>query len=178
MLDLSLAYHRYQFLGDEFLTWLWYLVETDQNALRVADPDCLALEIGNRIVLENRRGKSIERIMIKGDDAGLEEGKLALSKGALVAELAFIFKSGEHQWQFSLKGESLNVSSLKAPGPTLPQSSEELEAFVLDKAQQFNKILSFLEILYKTFIQVRISARWSSKIIPAIKKWVASVGHP
>src|SRR5512147_1635000 len=111
MLDLSVAYNRYRFLGDEFLTWLWYLVETDQNAFRTVDPDCLALEIGNRIVLENRKGKSVERITIKGDDAGLEEGKLALKKGALVTELALIFKSAEHQWQFSLKGESLNLSS-------------------------------------------------------------------
>jgi hypothetical protein len=177
MLDLSVAYHRYRFLGDEFLTWLWYLVETDQNAFRTVDPDCLALEIGNRIVLENRKGKSVERITIKGDEAGLEEGRLALRKGALVTELAFIFKTAEQQWQFSLKGESLNVSSLKTPGPGLPQSSEEMEAYLLDKAYQFNKILNFLEITYKTFIQVRITGKWSSKITPAIKKWVLSADH-
>ena len=178
MLDLSVAYHRYRFLGDEFLTWLWYLVETDQNAFRAVDPDCLALEIGNRIVLENRKGKSVERITIKGDDAGLEEGKLALKKGALVTELALIFKSGEHQWQFSLKGESLNLSSFKTPGPGPPQSPEEMEVFLLDKTQQFKKIIGFLEILYKRFIQVRITSRWSSKITPVIKKWAGSVDHP
>ena len=178
MLDLSLAYNRYRFLGDEFLTWLWYLVESDPNAIRAVDPECLSLEIGNRIVLENRRGKSVERITIKGDDAGLEEGKLALRKGALVAESAFIFKTGEHEWQFSLKGESLNVSGLKTPGPTLPQSAEEIEAFLLDKADQFHRILNLLENLFKTFIQVRITGKWSSKITPAIKKWISSVGDP
>ena len=177
MLDLSVAYNRYRFLGDEFLTWLWYLIESDQGAFRAVEPDCLALEIGNRIVLENRRGKSVERITIKGDDAGLEEGKLALKKGALVTELAFIFKTGEHQWQFSLKGESLNVSNFKTPGPPLPQSAEEIEAFVQDKAHQYSKILSLLENLYKTFIQVRITGKWSSKITPVLKKWISSVEH-
>src|SRR5512137_2411400 len=127
MLDLSVAYSRYRFLGDEFLTWLWYLVETGPDAFRSADPDCLALEIGNRVVLENRKGKSIERITIKGDDAGLEEGKMALKKGALVTELALVFKTGNHEWQFSIKGESLNLNNLKAPGPALPQSPEEME---------------------------------------------------
>jgi hypothetical protein len=175
MLDLSVAYNRYRFLGDEFLTWLWYLVETDQNAFRTADPDCLALEIGSRIVLENRKGKSIERLTIKGDDAGLEEGKMALKKGALVTELALVFKTGEHQWQFSIKGESLNLSSLKAPGPALPQRSEEIEPFLLDKTQQYYKILNFLELIYKIFIQTRISTKWSSKTTPAIKKWVKVV---
>jgi len=51
MLDLAVAYNRYRFLGDEFLTWLWFLIETDQNAFKAIDPDCSALEIGNRIVL-------------------------------------------------------------------------------------------------------------------------------
>lgn len=175
MLDLSVAYSRYRFLGDEFLTWLWYLIETDQDTFRSADPDCLALEIGNRVVLENRKGKSIERITIKGDDAGLEEGKMALKKGALVTELALVFKTGEYEWQFSLKGESLNLSNLKAPGPALPQSSEEMEPFLLDKTQQFYKILNFIEIMYKSFIKIRISSSWSSKTTPAVKKWVKVV---
>ena len=174
MLDLSVAYSRYRFLGDEFLTWLWYLIETNQDAFRSADPDCTALEIGNRVALENRKGKSIERITIKGDDAGLEEGKLALKKGALVTELAMVFKTGNHEWQFSIKGESLNVSNLRAPGPTLPQSPEEMEPFLLDNNQQFYKIIDFIDKIYKFFIRERISKIWSSKTTPALKKWVKS----
>lgn len=172
MLDLSIAYSRYRFLGDEFLTWLWYLIETGQDAFISADPDCMALEIGNRVVLENRNGKSIERIMIKGDDASLEEGKMALKKGALVTELALIFKTGDHEWQFSIKGESLNLSGLKTPGPALPQSPEEMEPFLLDKTQRFYKIINFIEKMYKSFIRLRISSGWLSKTTPALKKWV------
>jgi hypothetical protein len=175
MLDLSVAYSRYRFLGDEFLTWLWYLTETGQETFRSADPDCSTLEVGNRVVLENRKGKSIERITIKGDDAGLEEGKMALKKGALVTELALVFKTGEHEWQFSIKGESLNLSSLKAPGPALPQSPEEMEPFLLDKTQRFYKIIDFIEKMYKSFIKLRISNSWSSKTTPALKKWAKVV---
>lgn len=172
MLDLTVAYSRYRFLGDEFLTWLWYLIENDPKAFRSYDPDCSTLEVGNRIVLENRKGKSIERITIKGDDAGLEEGKMALKKGALVTEMALVFKTGEHEWQFSIKGESLNLSNLKAPGPGLPQSPEEMESFLLDKSQQFYKILNFIEKIYSSFIKLRISNSWSPKTTAVLKKWV------
>lgn len=175
MLDLAVAYNRYRFLGDEFLTWLWFLIETDQNAFKAIDPDCSALEIGNRIVLENRKTKSVERITIKGDNAGLEEGRLALKKGALLTELSLIFKTGEHQWEFSIKGESLNLSNLKTPGPTLPQSPEEMEGFLLDKTEQLDKILKFMEIIFKTFICARVSNKWSTKMMPSVKKWIRSV---
>jgi hypothetical protein len=176
MIDLSVAYNRYRFLGDEFLTWLWHLIETDSTFFSKIDSDCSELEIGNRMVLENRKGKSVEKITIKGDGAGLEEGKLALQKGALVAELALLFNTGEHQWQFSIKGESLNVSGLKTPGPALPQSPEEMEEFLLDKAQRILKILNFIEILFKLFIKLRISTKWQSKTLPSLKKWLDSGG--
>jgi hypothetical protein len=175
MLDLAVAYNRYRFLGDEFLTWLWFLIETDQNSFRTIDPDCTALEIGSRIVLENREKKSIERITIKGDDAGLEEGRLALKKGALLAELSLVFKTGENQWQFSIKGESLSLTNFKIPGPALPPSSEEMEEFVLNRYQNYNKINKFIELVYVKFINLRVSNKWSAKMVPNIKKWIRSI---
>ncbi|MGD9325504.1 MAG: hypothetical protein PVG26_15890, partial [Desulfobacterales bacterium] len=121
MLDVAVAYNRYQFLGEEFLTWLWYVIEKDQNLINNFDKDFVALEIGNRIVFENRRKESGERVTIKGDDASLEEGILTLKKGALVSELNVVFKSAELTWQFSLKGESLNVSSFSLPSTGMPE---------------------------------------------------------
>jgi hypothetical protein len=175
MLDIAVAYNRYRFLGDEFLTWLWFLIETDQNVFKSIDSDCLALEVGNRIVLENRKTKSVERITIKGDDAGLEEGRLALKKGALLTELSLVFRTGEHQWEFSIKGESLNLSNLKTPGPTLPQGQEEMEEFLIGKIDYFFKILNFIEIIFKTFIRARLSNKWPNKIVPSVNKWIKSV---
>jgi len=55
MLDVAVAYNRFKFLGDEFLTWLWFIIENDPKYLKKFSPDLLSLEIGNRIVLENRR---------------------------------------------------------------------------------------------------------------------------
>jgi hypothetical protein len=175
MLDLAVAYNRYRFLGDEFLTWLWFLIETDQNAFRTIDSDCAAVEIGSRIVLENRKRKSLERISIRGDDAGLEEGRLALKKGALLTELSLVYKTAEHQWEFSLKGESLNLSSLKTPGPSLPPSPEETEPFLLDKIEHLDKITNFIEKAFKIFIRMRVTSKWNNKIVPSIKKWINSI---
>ena len=120
MLDVAVAYNRYRFLGNEFLTWLWFIIDTRQNELQAFDPELLALEIGNRIDLENRRDDKTERITIKGEHADLKEGYLALKKGALVTDLNLVFRSAELQWQFNIKGESLNISSLRTPDTGLP----------------------------------------------------------
>ena len=174
MLDIAVAYNRFKFLGDEFLTWLWFVIEQDPAVLKNADPDLTSFEIGSRMVLEKKYKKPVERITIKGEDAGLEEARVALKNGALVAELNLIYRSAQQKWQFSLKGESLNLSSLQTPKIAAPESPDEIEASVLEKIFLYDKILQFLEKLYKHFIKLRTSNRWQSRELSLIKKWLNS----
>jgi len=176
MLDVAVAYNRYKFLGEEFLTWLWFIIENNQVLLKEFDPDFVALEIGNRIVFENRRKDSPERITIKGEGAGLEEGILALNNGALVTELNMVYRSAALVWQFTLKGESLNYSSLNIPKTDLPESDEDLEGYVLEKLYLYDKALQFTKNLFAHFSKLRISNDWQSKETVSIRKWIQSSG--
>jgi len=175
MLDVAVAYNRFKFLGEEFLTWLWFVIEKDPVILKKADPDLTSLEIGNRIVLEKRHKRSVERITIKGENAGLEEAMLALQKGALVAELNLVYRSDEQKWQFTIKAESLNLSSFKIPKTAVSESPEDMECFILEKIFLYDKILQFLDKLYKTFIKYRVATRWQKRDISLIKNWCRSV---
>ena len=174
MLDVAVAYDRYQFLGEEFLTWLWFSIENDQDQMKKFDPDFVALEIGNRIVFENRRKDSKERITIKGDGAGLEEGILTLEKGAMVTELNVVYKSVELSWQFTLKGESLNFSSLNLPPIALPESDEDMEGFVLEKIYLYDKVLVFFNNIFAHFVKTRLSNSWQTKVVSEIRNWIQS----
>ena len=174
MLDVAVAYNRYKFIGEELLTWLWYVIEKDQNLFKNFDREFVALEVGNRIVFENRRKESAERITIKGEGAGLEEGVLAIKNGALVTELNMVYRSADLKWQFTLKGESLNVSSLNVPPTSGPESDEDLEGYVLEKLFLYDKILDFLKNLYSHFVKLRISTDWQKREIGSIRKWIQS----
>jgi len=174
MLDVAVAYNRYKFLGDEFLTWLWFCIENDQTFIRNWDSDFVSLEVGNRIVLENRTREGVERITIKGDIAGLDEGILALSKGAMVNELNMVYKTGENESKFTIKGESLNISSLSTPHTGTPESPEDVEGCVIEKAYHYDLVITLIHNLYNHFIKLRISNDWNNKVLPALKKWVKS----
>lgn len=172
MLDVSVAYSRYQFLGEEFLTWLWFIIEKNQNLIKSFDPEFVALEVGNRVVFENRRKEDVERITIKGDGASLEEGIIALKKGALVTELNIVYKSAELIWQFTLKGESLNLSTLRIPNTASPESDEDIEGVVLEKIFLYDKAIQLLEKLYTHFAKLRVSDTWLNQESPLIRKWI------
>ncbi len=174
MLDVSVSYNRYKFLGYEFLTWLWFVIEKDRNKLIKLEKDPISLGIGNRLVLENRLNDTVESITIKGDDAGLEEGILSLRKGAVVTELNLSYKSGDQEWRFTIKGESLDLSSLKVPDTGPIESREDIEGAVIEKAFMYDKVIRFIDNIFNAFIKLRVSNDWNNAVVPAIKKWIYS----
>jgi hypothetical protein len=172
MIDVAVAYNRYKFLGYEFLTWLWFAIEKDQKQLRISDPDLKSLEIGNRVVLENRRNDALETITIKGDEAGLEEGILALRKGAVVTEINLAYKAGDQQWRFTIKGENLSIAGLKPPDTGAVEKKEDIEGVVLEKAYLYEKVFQFTDNLYQRFIRLRVSNDWNGEVVPRVKAWI------
>jgi len=174
MLDISVSYNRYKFLGYEYLTWLWFVVENDPDTIRNLEQEPVSLEIGNRIVLVNKKKDAVESITIKGDDAGLEEGMLALRKGAVVAEINLLLKANDQQWRFTIKAESLHFAGFKVP-PTGPVKTEEdLEGAVLEKAYLYDSAMQCMDKLYKQFITLRVSEDWPNKVVPLVRQWMHS----
>ncbi len=179
MLDISVAYNRYKFLGHEFLTWLWFMIETDPESLKNEAGELVFLEIGDRIVLENNRREAIETVTIKGNESELEEGRIAVKRGAVVTELNLRMHYNKLLWMFDIKGESLDLSGLKLPEidktdrPSQPDGDSR-EALILEKIELCETALSFVRHLYTNFIALRISKNWRQKSTPQIKKWITS----
>lgn len=172
MLDVAVAYNRYKFIGNEFLTWLWFTIETNQSFFKTVDETITALYLGNRIVLENNIKDAREMITIKGDDAGLEEGLVSLRKGAVVSELNLVYKTENQEWKFTLKGESLSFSSLKVPETGPMEIKDDIEGMMLEKAYLYEKAINLVNRLFNQFLKMRSSLEWDQATVRQIKKWI------
>ena len=172
MLDVSVSYNRYKFIGYEFLTWLWYVIENEKDFLKDSENLGAQVEIGNRVVLQNHLTHTVETITIKGDDAGLEEGYMALQKGAVVTEINLTYKSEDLTWRFCLKGESLGISNLKTPDTAPIEIKEDIEGAILEKGYFYEKLFSFLDKTFNRFIRLRISDAWNTDMVSTIQKWI------
>lgn len=172
MLDVSLTYYRYGFLGGEFLTWLWfYIVNTDQDKL--FDNKNEMLEIGNKIVLERKANDAVEKVTIKGKDAGLEEGIISLKKGAVVKELNLLYRKENKEWGFTVTGENLGLSNLKTPDIGFIESKKGVEGFVVEKIFLYDSLYLLIDSLYKKFIKLRVSDGWIN-VVSDMNKWINS----
>ncbi len=176
MLDIATAYNKYKFLGNDYLTWIWFLIEKNHNISSIINSkDIITLEVGNSLVLENKLGdKSKEKITIKGDQAGLEEGTTALKKGAFVTQINLICKINEDEYKFTIKGESFNITGLKTPKTEILKNEDEIEGLVLEKAFLGFKIFKVIDTLFLKYIEQRTSDEWNHKGLQDIKNWIES----
>lgn len=174
MLDIAISYNKYKFLGKEFLTWLWFSIENDHNFFGDYKNGTAVIEIGNRIVLEKHRKESDrqETITIKGDDASLDEGIIALRKGAVVAELNIVYKAEDNIWQFTIKGESLHITGLKTPETGTVTTEDDLEGAILEKVYLYDLLLKIIDKSFFKFIKIRLSEKWKNEELIKIKNWI------
>ena len=173
MLDIAVSYNRYKFIGHEFLTWLWYVIERDQGEFKDPSNTPFSLVIGNRIVCQHIvEDNTLETVTIKGDNAGLEEGLLALRKGALVTELSLSLNQLEMTWEFNLKGENLHVTGFKPPVTEKIEKKEDREGAILEKIFLYGKAVELMDHIYKSFLKLRISETWTSQTLNEIKAWI------
>ena len=173
MLDVAVSYNRYKFLGHEFLIWLWHVIERDQGEFKDAEGTPFSLVIGNKIVFEHIvEDNTLETVTIKGDNAGLEEGLLALRKGAVVTELSLTLTQLELSWEFNLKGENFHVTGFKHPQTENIEKKEDREGAILEKIYLYGKAVVLIDHLYHSFLKLRVSEAWAKQTLPDIKSWV------
>ncbi len=176
MLDIATAYSKYKFLGNEFLTWIWFLTETEtdiSSTLNSSYP--VSIDIGNSINLENSLGdKSTEKISIRGDQAGLEEGTTALKKGAWVTQINLTLKIDQEEYKLTLKGESFNITGFKTPKTDTASGDDEIEGMVLEKVYFYFGVIEVIDNLFLKYLEKRTSDDWQDKELKKIRAWIES----
>jgi hypothetical protein len=191
MPPVSEAFENYRFLGNEFLTWLWFCTEEQPQMIKDPSGDTVSLAVHKKIVLKKATGKTVSITIEKDSGEEAEEGMLALKGGAIVTDLSFLLNIGEVEWTFSIKGESFQINSLKptvempkerhdetAPEEIGDKQRHDFEASVLDKTYLHIQAIDVIDGLFKQYIHLRLSDDWQGETVPAMRAWIAQRDEP
>jgi hypothetical protein len=160
------------FLGNEFLYWLWWLAETDDGTLTIKnktgqesevffaidkalDMDC-AWDAGGKLTL---RGAGPTRL-IEASDA-LKTGKWPRKMGLIVSD-------GEHQWELAFQSDQWAVSA--ALLPTIEDAAGPREQ-IEQRLDLAKTLAQTLDGMYRAFLGARTATSWPTKRT-AIRQWV------
>lgn len=160
------------FLGNEFLVWVWHLAEHKAGAIetksgtttvmidRALDLDCAFATTG--------------RDSLRGDaPARMPEAMDALRSGKVPRKAGLIVDHRGQTFNLNLNAETMAVSSLKLP---------EIEAdtprtLFEERITMLRDFSGILDGLYTAFLDVRTSGAWENQV-SQIRRWILTTARP
>ncbi|RDB35104.1 hypothetical protein [Spirobacillus cienkowskii] len=155
------------FLGKEFLTWLWFKSETQNHKLNIGKFGTFHLYIDDKIVLSSTSGSVRENCLKGGTPAYAHEAGSALETGKLVHEAKFILQNADKQWTFTLSGENLTLRTVRLPA----MSETDSTVHIAQRIESANMLTNVIDELFKTFIDLRVSEKFAEELTQ-IRNWI------
>lgn len=160
-------------LGQEFLTWLWFQSDTAPGAFRDMDGQPFGVSLEQRVVVEGGDGESHETATVSGNLSPLLEARFGLLRGKKVTRATIRMEKDELFFQLTLRAEDFSLGALKTP--KIENSDDEPDSMLLEKFYLMEQCIKLLDSLYRTFIALRISAKWDFEVTQ-IQTWLAKSG--
>ena len=175
-MDLVDIISEKKFLGQEFLTWLWYKSEERGGAVLLPEEGDIVVVFEKHMLLESGEGESLERLICKGLQAELQEARTGLLMGKKLEKAHIYLAKGDYEWRFSLSATLFEFRNVSLPKTVSPgdESSDPLawEAKVLERTGMSEEAVHTVDKLFRLFLKMRIDSGWK-KEKAGIKAWIA-----
>lgn len=161
------------FVGNEFLLWLWFQIETNTDTFKLNDGSEVAVMLAKTLTLECPRAQTGHETITHEGPTQLPEARRAIQAGKMPRKVGLTLVRHGAQYEFTLHAETLGIGSAR-----LPPSEEEDERAQLDeRATQIRGLIETLDLLFDAFGQVRFSAEWN-KELAKMQKWLKREEKP
>lgn len=154
-MDLLSIINEKLFLGQEFLTWLWWLAE-QEAPLSLEEDRSIEVMLGDHLVLGPAQGREGARITVRGREASLAEAREGLRRGKLVESLRLGIIVDDEEFWLSLRAADLTISSLKLPPLQGGGEEPDAEGLWLERIALAQAAVSAVDELLRAFLAARL----------------------
>jgi len=161
-----------QFLGREFLVWLWFREETDRGLFDLGGKGTAELWFDGKITLQSENEMGVETIICAGKTSNMREARFALAEDKEVVQAAVKLGIGDNQWSFVLDSTWMNFSTFKSP-KVMQDRGEDPDGIFYEKMFLIEEAVSAMDEIYSSFIKLRLSPEWADQERPALVKWIS-----
>jgi hypothetical protein len=155
------------FLGNEFLLWLWYYLENEDDTLALSDGSEATLMLANTLVLECPRGQTGRETITHEGPTRLPEARRAIQSGKQPRKSGLILVRQDRQYELTLSAETLAVTGARMPAPEASEERARLE----ERVTQVRHLIETIDLVYDAFGNHRASDDWA-KELAKMQKWL------
>ncbi len=176
-MDLVDLIEEKRFLGQEFLTWLWYKSDERGGAIFLPESGSdIQLVFEKHMLLEYGEGEAHEKVICRGLQTELKEARTGLAMGKKLEQARVQLIRDDHEWHLTLRGSMMEFQGVRLP-KTMANSEESdepeaMEARLLDQIGLYELAVRTVDQLYRMFLEVRLGSGWG-KELTKMQAWVA-----
>ena len=163
----------FDFLGNEFLLWLWWTLETQSDTLTVADDAELIVMLNRTLPLECPRGDSGKETITSEAPVRLPEAHHAIKSGKLPRKSGLLIVRDGIQYDLVLQAELFSVSGGKIKLVDETREKEEATGSPHEeRLESFKGLVETLDALYIHFCARRLSKAWNDDL-KQMRRWLS-----
>lgn len=151
---------NFDFLGNEFLLWLWWYWETQSETVRLQDDTNVAGIFQRSLTLDCPLGESGKETISAESPVVLPEASLAVRSGKLPRRAGLCMVRDNQQYDLTLQAESFTVSGAKISA--LGEGRADRSAAT--RVHAVRELSDTLDFLFEAFCERRIGAGWASEL--------------
>jgi len=158
-MDLADEVARKRFLGTEFLLWLWYRVETENNIFNVEDKQ-FELNFDDQLMLEVQLAAAEQTSLKGGSPAHAPEAYKAIQHGKRIARARMRIAQAEREWVFMFNADSFAMSGIKIPAVLRDADDDKID----ERLYLIDEIDKVWRTIYRQFLALRLSDAWGKEV--------------
>ncbi|MFN5296960.1 MAG: hypothetical protein ACK5HA_01580 [Planctomycetaceae bacterium] len=155
------------FLGNEFLMWLWWWFERQSEHLDLPDDSQVTGMIAKSLAMQCPVGQTGRDTLSAEAPGKTPEAFQAAKSGKWLRRAGLVLVRGEDQFQFALQGERLGVGGLALESAT----GADAPSHPAERIGQLRRFSETLDLLYRAFITRRLSRGWNAEV-KQIREWL------
>ena len=155
------------FLGNEFLLWLWHTLQSVGDTLTLPDGSEVTVMLAKTLTLDCPRGETGRDCLTDEGPTRLPEAFRALQAGKLPRKAGLIVVRDGVQYEFTLQAETLAVCGASIPRPEGVTGHDALVA----RVEGLRHLVETLDLLYDAYGVRRTGPEWSGEL-GRIRLWL------
>ena len=153
------------FLGNEFLMWLWWTLENESDTILLSDDSEVTIMLSKTLTLECPRGESGKETITSESPVALPETMLAIRSGKLPRKTGMTMISDGRQFDLVLQAETFGISGAKI------HLDDDEDFDDNDRIDAIRLLSESTDLLFHVFCDRRTSSGWK-KEQAEISKWI------
>ncbi len=161
---------NYDFLGNEFLLWLWWQWATHSDTVELPDGSEVTGMFARTLSLECPREESGKETIVAESPVRLPEAAQAIRSGKLPRKGGLTLVRHGQQYELVLQAETFVVSGAKIRAEETAEAAEG-RGILEDRIDSLRDLHATVELLFRAFCQRRIGKGWSGEL-NEIRRWL------